>query len=78
MAVQSLILVPSRELALQIAGVFTAMNTPWKCCCCYGGHSMSEERKVLSTMHPAVVIGTPGRITDQSLQLYLPNVLTEL
>ena len=41
-SVQALILTPSRELALQIAGVFTAMNTPWKCCCCYGGHSMSE------------------------------------
>lgn len=63
-SIQALILTPSRELALQIAGVFTVMNTPWKCCCCYGGHSMSEERRVLSTQNPAVVIGTPGRITD--------------
>ena len=63
-ALQALVLVPSRELALQIASVFTAMDTPWKCCCCYGGHAMAEERKVLLEQNPAIVIGTPGRITD--------------
>lgn len=63
-ALQVLILVPSRELALQIAKVFQTMDTPWNCCCCYGGHAMSEERKVLSEKHPALVVGTPGRITD--------------
>lgn len=61
---QALILVPSRELALQIAKVFQTMDTPWKCCCCYGGHAMSEERKILSEVHPSLVIGTPGRIAD--------------
>jgi len=63
-SVQALILVPSRELALQIAKVFTDMHTPWKSCCCYGGHIMKEERRILTENHPAVVIGTPGRITD--------------
>lgn len=63
-ALQALVLVPSRELALQIASVFTAMDTPWKCCCCYGGHAMAEERRVLLEQNPAIVIGTPGRITD--------------
>ncbi len=63
-ALQALVLVPSRELALQIASVFTSMDTPWKCCCCYGGHAMAEERKVLLEQNPAIVIGTPGRITD--------------
>ena len=34
--VQVLILVPSRELALQIDSVFKAKRTAWKTCCCYG------------------------------------------
>lgn len=62
--VQVLILVPSRELALQIDSVFKAMNTSWKTCCCYGGHPMAEEKKSIAGNHPAIIIGTPGRITD--------------
>ncbi|MDR0940280.1 MAG: DEAD/DEAH box helicase [Mediterranea sp.] len=62
--VQALILVPSRELALQIEAVFKAMDTPWKACCCYGGHPIGEEKKNLMGNHPAVIIGTPGRVTD--------------
>ncbi len=62
--IQVLILVPSRELALQIDSVFKAMNTSWKTCCCYGGHPISEEKKSIQGNHPAIIIGTPGRITD--------------
>jgi superfamily II DNA/RNA helicase len=62
--VQALILVPSRELALQIESVFKTMDTRWKACCCYGGHPIAEEKKSLLGNRPAVVIGTPGRITD--------------
>ncbi len=63
-SVQVLILVPSRELALQIESVFKSMNTPWKTCCCYGGHPMAEEKKSIAGNHPAIIIGTPGRLTD--------------
>jgi superfamily II DNA/RNA helicase len=59
--VQTLILVPSRELALQIEQVFRAMNTGFKVNCCYGGHDTKVERNNLS-QPPAVLIGTPGRI----------------
>ena len=62
--VQVLILVPSRELALQIDTVFKAMGTLWKTCCCYGGHPIAEEKKSIQGNHPAIIIGTPGRITD--------------
>ena len=62
--VQVLILVPSRELALQIDTVFKAMGTSWKTCCCYGGHPIAEEKKSIQGNHPAIIIGTPGRITD--------------
>ncbi|MFC3199376.1 DEAD/DEAH box helicase [Parapedobacter deserti] len=59
--VQALILVPSRELALQIEQVFKAMGTGFKVNCCYGGHPVNIEINNLS-QPPAVLIGTPGRI----------------
>ena len=62
--IQALILVPSRELALQIDSVFKSLNTIWKTCCCYGGHPIAEEKKSILGNHPAVIIGTPGRIGD--------------
>jgi superfamily II DNA/RNA helicase len=62
-SVQTLILAPSRELALQIEQVFRSMGTDFKVNCCYGGHSMSIEKKNF-TEPPAVLIGTPGRIAD--------------
>lgn len=61
--VQCLILVPSRELALQIQEVWRKMATGFKACCCYGGHSILTEIQSL-TEAPALLIGTPGRIAD--------------
>ena len=59
--VQALILVPSRELALQIEQVFRSTGSGFKVNCCYGGHSTKVEKNNLS-QPPAVLIGTPGRI----------------
>ena len=59
--VQCLVVVPSRELGLQIEQVFKQMSTGFKVTCCYGGHSVKVERNTL-TEAPAVLIGTPGRI----------------
>lgn len=59
--VQALILVPSRELALQIEQVFKQMGTGFKVNCCYGGHPVKIERNNFEEP-PAVLIGTPGRI----------------
>jgi len=61
--VQALIIVPSRELALQIEQVFRNLKTNYKVCCFYGGHAMKIEESSLSTS-PAVIIGTPGRLAD--------------
>lgn len=61
--VQCLILVPSRELGLQIEQVWKKMGTDYKVNTCYGGHSIDTEIKNLSNP-PAVLIGTPGRIAD--------------
>jgi ATP-independent RNA helicase DbpA len=59
--VQTLVLVPSRELAIQVERVFKQMNTGFKVLCCYGGHPTKTEKKSFA-FPPAVVIGTPGRI----------------
>jgi superfamily II DNA/RNA helicase len=59
--VQVLIMVPSRELALQIEQVFKAIGSGFKVNCCYGGHLTKIEKNNLS-QPPAVLIGTPGRI----------------
>lgn len=61
--VQCLIVVPSRELALQIEQVWRKMSTRFKVNACYGGHSIETELNNLSNP-PAVLIGTPGRLTD--------------
>lgn len=61
--VQCLILVPSRELGLQIEQVWKKMGTSYKVNTCYGGHSIETEIRNLSNP-PAVLIGTPGRIAD--------------
>ncbi|OYU94648.1 MAG: helicase [Bacteroidetes bacterium B1(2017)] len=59
--VQVLIIVPSRELAIQIEKVFKQMGTAFKVNCFYGGHSVRTEENSL-TEPPAVLIGTPGRL----------------
>lgn len=60
---QALVIVPSRELALQIDQVFRTMSTGFKVTCCYGGHLReTEENNLLEA--PALIIGTPGRLAD--------------
>ena len=63
LSVQCLILVPSRELGMQIEQVWKKMSTRYKVNNCYGGHSLDTEIKNLSNA-PALLIGTPGRIAD--------------
>lgn len=59
--IQALILVPARELALQIEQVFKSMGTDFKVSVAYGGHDKKIEINNLIES-PAVLIGTPGRI----------------
>lgn len=60
---QAIIIVPSRELALQIEQVFKSLGTGLKVTCCYGGHLRETEENNL-VQPPAVLIGTPGRLAD--------------
>jgi superfamily II DNA/RNA helicase len=61
--VQCLVIVPTRELALQIEQVWRKMATGFKVTCCYGGHDMQTEIRSL-VEPPALLIGTPGRLLD--------------
>lgn len=61
--VQCLVIAPSRELALQIEQVWKKMGTNFKVNVCYGGHSIDTELNNLKNP-PAILIGTPGRLTD--------------
>jgi superfamily II DNA/RNA helicase len=60
---QAIIIVPSRELALQIESVFKSMGTNLKVTCCYGGHLRETEENNLK-QPPALLIGTAGRLAD--------------
>lgn len=61
--VQALILVPSRELAMQIEQVMRSMGSGFKVNAVYGGRPMAKDKIELKHL-PAVLIGTPGRIAD--------------
>ena len=61
--VQALILVPSRELALQIEQVFRDMGSGYKANAVYGGRPIAKDKEDLKHT-PAVLIGTPGRVMD--------------
>lgn len=61
--IQALILVPSRELALQIEQVVREMGSGYKVNAVYGGRPMAKDKMELKHT-PTIVIGTPGRISD--------------
>lgn len=62
--VQAVVLVPSRELALQTDGVFKSMGTSFRAMSCYGGRPAMEEHRALKQLRPQVIIATPGRMND--------------
>lgn len=61
--VQVLILVPSRELAIQIEQVIRNMGSGYKVNALYGGRPISKDKIELRHI-PAILVGTPGRILD--------------
>ena len=61
--IQLLIIVPSRELAIQIEQVAREMGSGYGIHAAYGGQSFNNDRQALKRT-PAILIGTPGRIAD--------------
>lgn len=61
--VQAVIIAPSRELVIQIDGIVRAVTSGHKVTCCYGGHSVTDERQSLAVT-PSIIVSTPGRLLD--------------
>lgn len=63
-SLQAVVLLPSRELALQIEQVFKSMGTGFSVMSCYGGRPAMEEHRTMKGLNPQVIIATPGRLND--------------
>lgn len=61
--IQVLIVVPSRELAIQIEQVVREMGAGYKTNAVYGGRAGSKDKMEIKH-RPAILIGTPGRVAD--------------
>jgi translation initiation factor 4A len=72
--IQSIILVPTRELADQVTKVITDLSsyTEIKILKVVGGTNVNLCREELSK-NPHIVVGTPGRILDMIRRRYLPT-----
>lgn len=61
--VQCVVIAPSRELVLQISGVFSALAAGYKVTALYGGHKVEDEVNSLKVT-PDIIVATPGRLLD--------------
>ncbi|MEB3245431.1 MAG: DEAD/DEAH box helicase [Vampirovibrionales bacterium] len=65
-AIQSLVLCPTRELALQVTESFNQLGKGQKglvCMAVYGGQPIPVQMRALRRQ-PQIVVGTPGRVMD--------------
>lgn len=63
-ALQTVVLVPSRELAKQSAEVFRSTGCGMRHLSLYGGRPTMEEHREINNVHPQIVFATPGRMND--------------
>src|SRR5213592_1255979 len=65
LATQAIILVPTRELAVQVEAEIKRWGefTPIRTVAVYGGQKISAQMKFLKN-HPEILVGTPGRVID--------------
>lgn len=61
---QAIVIVPSRELALQNEATLRAMKTPLRSLSLFGGRPAMEEHRRLRETNPQIVFATPGRLND--------------
>ncbi len=75
---QALVIVPSRELALQTADVARRICSELRVAACYGGRPAMEEHQQMRGLRPHLVAATPGRLLDhlQKGNLLPDNVQT--
>lgn len=63
-AVQAVVIVPGRELALQSSEVLKNIGCGIRSLSLYGGRSAMDEHRELKKVMPQIVFATPGRIND--------------
>src|SRR5689334_4181452 len=65
LATQAIILVPTRELAVQVDAEIKRLGefTPIRCVPVYGGQKIAAQMKFLKH-GPEILVGTPGRVID--------------
>lgn len=61
---QTLVVVPGRELALQSDTVLKSIGSGIRSMAVYGGHPTMDEHRLLRQQRPQIIFGTPGRIND--------------
>lgn len=65
--VQCVVIAPSRELVIQIAGVFREVAKDFRVVALYGGHKVEDEVNSLKVT-PDIIVATPGRLLDHSVR----------
>ena len=63
-SLQAIVIVPSRELAMQTADVARRLCSELRVCACYGGRPAMEEHQQMRGLKPHLVAATPGRLLD--------------
>ena len=61
---QALVLVPSRELAIQTVDVVKRICQEVRVIACYGGRPAMDEHRQIKGVNPHMIVATPGRILD--------------
>ena len=76
---QALVLVPSRELAIQTVDVVKRICSDARVMACYGGRPAMDEHRQMNGLHPHLIVATPGRILDHiGKQNVTPATVTHL
>lgn len=65
--VQCVVIAPSRELVMQIAGVMREVGRDFRVVPLYGGHKVEDEVNSLKVV-PDIIVATPGRLLDHAVR----------
>lgn len=65
--VQCVVIAPSRELVMQIAGVMREVGRDFRVTALYGGHNVEDEVNSLKVV-PDIIVATPGRLLDHAVR----------
>jgi len=63
-SVQVIVVVPSRELAIQTTDILKRALYQVRAYACYGGRATMDEHREINKLKPQIIFGTPGRLND--------------